>query len=89
MKFAVTWYDESADATLRREGTIEFDASMIADDGFYNDVENVINAWEDKGVTLDIGGDDDWYEVDLPDHDSSDPRLPEDVLKDLEKILVK
>lgn len=43
--------------------------------------QKVIGKWEAKGITLDQGGDDDWYEI-----DACDPISDSDVAKLLQEL---
>jgi hypothetical protein len=84
MKFAITWFDGFNDGEGRFEGQKSFilegrdvdpnDSGELPESlvKLMDNISKITDAYEARGITIDHGGDDDWYELDLPDWDSGD-----------------
>jgi hypothetical protein len=69
MKIRVSYYDEANDRQVNFDGTTEFDCNRCSDEEAISvAIDDVLDDFQaDEGCTIDQGGDNDWYELDLVD----------------------
>lgn len=67
MKMVVDFLNLDTDEEVRFEGSKEFPNLVTEDIKFMDAIQAVVDKYEDEEVTIDQGGDDDFYELNLPD----------------------
>lgn len=76
MKIRVSYFDQQPDCDRSVEftGTKEFPINFDSDDAMII-IDEIIDEFEDQGIcTIDCGGDDDFYELDIADCDPTTDR---------------